>query len=64
MDKIVFCNALAFVAIPALWSTAFASTGLVDAPLQSAAISWSFLAFVGIAVIGAIAAIIWEMKSD
>ncbi|MEL6694147.1 MAG: hypothetical protein AAFQ12_14110 [Pseudomonadota bacterium] len=64
MNKIVFCNALAFLAIPALWNTPFAATTVLEAPIQTGEISWSLLVFVGTAIIGAIAAIIWEMKSD
>ena len=64
MNKIVFCNVLALLAIPALWSAPNAATTLLEAPLQSGEISWPDIGFLGLAVIGAVAAIIWELKSD
>ncbi|NQY39431.1 MAG: hypothetical protein HRT80_04955 [Henriciella sp.] len=64
MNKIIFCNALAFLAIPALWTAPFAAPNLLEAPFQPGNISWTLFAFVGAAIIGAVAAIIWEMKSD
>ena len=64
MDKIIFCNVLALLAIPALGNAPYAATTLLEAPLQSGDVSWPLMAFMGIAVIGAIAAIIWELKSD
>lgn len=64
MDKTVFCEALALMAIPAFSGAPSAMSSLLSAPLQSHGPSWPFLAFVGVTVLGAIAAIIWEMHSD
>lgn len=64
MDKIVFCTVLALLAIPALWSVPHAATMMLQPPLQSGEIPWPFIGFVGLTVIGAIAAIFWELKSD
>ncbi len=64
MDKTVFCDALAAMIIPALSNAPVAMTPLLSAPLQSNGASWPFLAFVGVTVLGAIAAIIWDMHSE
>ena len=64
MNKIVFCTVLALLAIPALWSVPHAAAMMLEPPLQSGEIPWPFISLVGVTVIGAIAAIIWEMKSD
>lgn len=64
MDKTVFCNALAAMAVPVLPKTPLAASTMLEGPFASGTTSWPLIAFVGVTIVGAVAAIIWEMKSD
>lgn len=64
MDKTVFCNALAAMAVPVVPEAPLAARTMLKGPLESGASSWPLFAFVGVAVVGAVAAIIWELRSD
>mgnify|MGYP001799381746 CR=1 FL=1 len=65
MDKsTVIKAAFTVTAIPLVVSAANATAHVVKPPAQSTVYSWPFLVFLGLVVLGAVAAIIWEVLTD
>ena len=60
----VFKAVFAVISMPLVVSAASAASHAIKPPPDSSIYSWPFLAFLGLVILGAVAAIIWEMLSD
>lgn len=65
MDKsTVFKAVFAVMSMPLVVSAASAASRVIEPPPDSNVYSWPFMVFLGLVILGAVAAIIWEMLSD